>query len=84
MQVTQPHTPGDPGGRFNPDLDRFARLPEVQKITGRAKTQLYNDKTFPRPVKLGETSRASGWLVREVVAWMADQLTKRDAQSEAA
>ncbi len=48
--------------------ERFIRLPEVREITGRSKSQIYEDKTFPRPIKL--SSRESAWLETEVRAWM--------------
>ncbi len=51
-----------------PSTDRFIRLPEVQRLTGRSKTQIYDDKGFPRPVKL--SLRESAWLESEVRAWM--------------
>ena len=51
-----------------PNTERFIRLPQVRDITGRSKTQLYDDVTFPRPVKLSH--RESAWLESEVRAWM--------------
>jgi len=64
---------------YDPILDRIARLPEVSKISGRSKTQIYGDPDFPQPVKLGASARASGWHVREVVGWMHAQLARRSA-----
>jgi prophage regulatory protein len=52
---------------LQPD-DRFIRLPEVRQLTGRGKTQIYADPTFPRPIKLGK--RESAWLESAVRAWM--------------
>ena len=48
--------------------DRFIRLHEVQRLTGRSKTQIYDDKTFPRRIKLSH--RESAWIESEVRAWM--------------
>jgi prophage regulatory protein len=48
--------------------DRFIRLPEVRQLTGRSKTQIYDDPTFPRPIKLSQ--RESAWIEREVRDWM--------------
>lgn len=53
--------------RLQPD-DRFIRLPEVRSITGRSKTQIYDDPSFPRPIKLSQ--RESAWIEREVREWM--------------
>jgi prophage regulatory protein len=53
--------------RLRPD-DRFIRMPEVRAITGRSKTQIYDDLTFPRPIKLSK--RESAWIEREVREWM--------------
>ncbi|MGZ8219570.1 helix-turn-helix transcriptional regulator [Methylomagnum sp.] len=52
--------------------DRFVRLPEVRVITGRSKSQIYADTTFPRPIKL--SARESAWLHSEVLAWMQTKL----------
>lgn len=53
--------------QLQPD-DRFLRLSEVRSITGRSKTQIYDDPTFPRPIKLSR--RESAWIESEVRAWM--------------
>lgn len=53
--------------RLQPD-DRFIRLPQVRAITGRSKTQIYDDSSFPRPIKLSQ--RESAWIESEVRAWM--------------
>ena len=65
--------------RLNPG-DRFIRLPEVMNITGRRKSAVYDDPTFPRPVKLGK--RESAWIESEVRAWMAARIEA--ARGEAA
>ncbi len=49
--------------------DRFIRIGDVMSITGRRKTSIYEDETFPRPIKLGP--RESAWIESEVRAWMA-------------
>lgn len=48
--------------------DRFVRIKEVRSITGRSKTQIYADPTFPKPIKLSQ--RESAWIEREVRDWM--------------
>ncbi|HYE35391.1 helix-turn-helix transcriptional regulator [Methylocaldum sp.] len=52
--------------------DRFIRLKEVRFITGRSKTQIYEDPNFPRPVKLSK--RESAWVESEVRAWMQSRI----------
>jgi prophage regulatory protein len=52
--------------------DRFLRLPQVKGLTGRSKTQIYGDSTFPRPIKLGR--RESAWIESEVRAWMQEKV----------
>jgi predicted DNA-binding transcriptional regulator AlpA len=48
--------------------DRFLRLAEVKAIIGRGKTQIYDDPTFPRPIKISK--RESRWIESSVRAWM--------------
>jgi prophage regulatory protein len=60
---------------LTPD-DRLIRLPEVEHITGRKKSAIYSDPTFPRPIKLSR--RESAWVESAVRAWMqarVDQAT---------
>lgn len=52
--------------------DRFLRLPEVRHITGRSKTQIYGDETFPRPIKIAK--RESRWVESSVRAWMQSKV----------
>jgi prophage regulatory protein len=59
--------------------DRFVRLKEVRSITGRSKTQIYADPTFPRPIKLSQ--RESAWLESEVRAWMQTRVNAARADS---
>lgn len=57
-----------------PQGDRLVRLPELQRITGRSRSALYSDPNFPKPIKLTSDGRASGWILSEVMAWMADRV----------
>jgi prophage regulatory protein len=59
---------------------RLLRLPEVAAITGKRKSSLYADPTFPRPVPIG--ARAVGWVFGEVRAWVAARVAARDQTSE--
>ena len=64
-----------------PGLDPTLRSGAVLKIVGCSRTALYNmlqkggryeDKTFPRPVKLSKNpkSRAVGWRSSLIIAWL--------------
>jgi len=55
------------------DLEDMAilRMPEVKRLTGLGRTSIYQmmaDGKFPRAVSLG--SRAVGWVVRDIRAWL--------------
>ena len=47
------------------------RMPEVKKLTGLSRSSIYRmmaDGIFPRSVSLG--SRAVGWIVGDIRAWL--------------
>jgi len=48
--------------------DRFLRLTQVRELTGRSRFRIYDDPSFPRPIKLG--TRECAWIESEVRAWM--------------
>ena len=59
---------------------RFVRLPEVTRLTGLGKSQVYalaNAGKFPRPIKLSE--RCSAWQESEIRAWIAQRIAARNA-----
>jgi prophage regulatory protein len=61
-------------------LRRILRLPEVEAVTGKKRSQIYDDildGRFPAPVPLGE--RAVGWI-EEVAAWQDARIAERDAE----
>ncbi len=60
---------------------RLIKLPEVESITGKGRTSIYSDPTFPRPVKIGP--RASAWVESEVMAWIESRIATRQTQQEA-
>lgn len=47
---------------------RILRLSAVKDVTGKSRTSIYTDPSFPRPIKISE--RASGWLEEEVQRWL--------------
>lgn len=52
---------------------------ELRQIIGRCPAAIYNDiraGTFPRPVRLGRTSR---WLVVEIDEWLEARAAERPA-----
>jgi prophage regulatory protein len=59
---------------------RLIKLPEVERITGKGRTSIYTDPSFPRPLKIG--TRASAWVESEVIAWIESQIAKRGAAWE--
>jgi prophage regulatory protein len=62
---------------------RILRIAEVEAMTGKARTQIYDDieeGKFPQPVPLGE--RAKGWVSDEIAGWVAARITERNKQKE--
>jgi prophage regulatory protein len=60
-------------------LTRIIRLPEVEKVTGRKRSAIYEDIAsglFPAPVPLGP--RAVGWLENEILDWQERCIALRD------
>ena len=58
----------------------IVRLREVERMTGLRRSSIYQraaERSFQRPLKLGE--RASGWLRREIVAWVEERIAERDS-----
>lgn len=55
----------------SPVEPEFWRLPEVKSYTGRSRSAIYADATFPRLIKIGSTSC---WRVAEVKAWAAAKI----------
>lgn len=67
-----------------PQLAPIIRLPELQAITGRPRSSLYEDMAagrMPKPIKLGP--RAVGWLRADVEQWLAARVAERDGQDRA-
>ncbi len=58
---------------------RIARLPELIQSVGLSKPTIYKlirQQQFPAPIKIGP--KASGWLVSEIDAWIAERAAQRD------
>lgn len=58
-------------------MKKLLRLPQVMEMTGKSRSSIYADPTFPERVKIG--SRSSAWLQEEVANWIDDRLADRDA-----
>lgn len=59
---------------------RLIRLPEVQRLTGLGRSQVYAlaaADRFPRPIKLSE--RCSAWVDGDVRAWIANRIASARA-----
>lgn len=66
-------------------LRRILRLPQVEEITGKKRSGIYEDisaGTFPAPVPIGE--RAVGWLEDEIVDWQEACVAARNEKRRAA
>ena len=55
---------------------RFMKIREVLRLTGKSKSALYGDPSFPKPVKIG--SQASAWVDDEISEWMASRVKERN------
>lgn len=52
------------------------RMSVLPIITGRSRSSILRDGSFPKPIRLGENS--VGWLRVEVEKWLADRIAARD------
>lgn len=58
-----------------PQIDRMLRRKEVEAITGRGRSAIYEgiaNGTFPKPVKIG--ARAVAWPESVIRAWIAERM----------
>lgn len=56
---------------FTENNDRIVRRPELEKLVGLKKSQIYSliaDGLFPKPIRIGK--RAVGWPLSELKAWI--------------
>ena len=57
------------------NIDRMLRRKEVEQITGRSRSAIYEGMaagTFPKPVKIG--ARAVAWPESLIRAWIAERM----------
>lgn len=58
-----------------PQIDRLLRRKEVEQITGRSRSSIYDGivaGTFPKPVKIG--ARAVAWPESVIRNWIAERM----------
>ncbi|WP_163336013.1 AlpA family transcriptional regulator [Desulfopila sp. IMCC35008] len=58
---------------------RIIRLPEVTRVTGICKTNIYElikKNKFPKQINLG--ARSVGWVESEVKEWIQQRIADRD------
>lgn len=59
---------------------RIIKLPTVCDLTGLSKSTIYlkvSQGLFPTPVKV--STRSSGWVEQEVLAWLQSRIAEREA-----
>ncbi len=57
-------------------MEKLLRLGDVEKVVGFSKASIYKfmeDKGFPRPIKIGKSSR---WKLSEVLEWIERQTVR--------
>jgi len=70
---------------FKDDENRLLRLPEVCRLTGIGRSQLYamaRDGRFPTPIKISE--RCSAWSEADVREWIAERIAAAKAAKKVA
>lgn len=63
-------------------MDQILRRPDVQRITGLARSTIYEMVArgeFPLPVRL--TRRAVGWRHSDIIEWLDARTAERDARA---
>lgn len=58
-------------------MSKLIRLSAVKEITGRSRSSIYADPTFPKSVKIGD--RAVAWVEEEIRAWVEARIQEREA-----
>ena len=77
--MSDKHSTDPTGASALPPRLGIIRLPEVERRTGRRRSSIYADPTFPRPISIGP--RAVGWLVHEIDAWIAARVAASRGRS---
>lgn len=56
-------------------MARLLRLKEVIRRTGKSRSSIYADPSFPKSVKIG--TRSVAWVEQEVEDWIQERLRRR-------
>ena len=67
-------------------LQTFYRLRDVTRITGKSRSEIYEDIArgdFPKPIKLSAGGRSVAWLERDLAQWQAERVAERDGKEAA-
>lgn len=62
--------------------DEVIRLPEMERLTGRKRSSIYEDMEagrLPKTIKLGP--KAVGWFRADVLRWQAERIAERDQEA---
>ena len=64
-----------------PNCTRIVRMRELTRLTGLARSRIYQlqaEGKFPKSVELGV--RSVGWIELEVLEWIGEKVANRDAR----
>ena len=67
------------------ETPRLIRLPEVHRLTGLGRSQIYalaKADQFPKPLKLSE--RCSAWVEADIHRWIAERIEAAQSAKAAA
>ena len=56
-------------------MARLMRLQEVMEMTGKSRSSIYADPTFPKRIKIG--ARSVAWALHEIDEWIERQINGR-------
>jgi prophage regulatory protein len=68
-------------------VEKILRRPEVERVTGKSRSQIYEDMQhgrFPKPIRLTPKGHSVGWLETEIAAWLRNRVAERDGGKMAA
>lgn len=63
-----------------PNHTRIVRMRELTKLTGLARSRIYQlqaEGQFPKSIKL--SARSVGWIELEILAWIEERMAARSA-----
>ena len=60
-------------------MTKLLRLKQVLAATGKSRSSVYADPSFPKPISIG--ARSVAWLEDEVAAWVSERIAQRDQRN---